>query len=316
MKYCKECGTECKDTAKFCRTCGKPFEEMEEVKKCNKCGTVCKKIARFCPNCGNPLEEKEQERDTDTDTGKHNPSLKELSPKEIEQMDQIYIDKGNFTNEERSILRSYEKLPEAAYHLALAYLTETEGLPVDYEKALRYGEFSARRGWYEAAYLVGKLYFEGKGTEVDLNKAFNYFLHAAKHNHAESQYEIGRYYGASLSGEEKSNISEGSYLAHQWFERAAENGHAVSMGLVASDYIEAEGCIYNLDKARYWADKGARGGAANAMYVWAYLLYKDYDYNLAGYWANEGAKRGEKRCVEFLSHFTYNRYTKRWDIKN
>ena len=51
MKYCKNCGKQLPDDAKFCVDCGTPTEEASSKKRVEQAGTIYK-----CPNCGEVLE--------------------------------------------------------------------------------------------------------------------------------------------------------------------------------------------------------------------------------------------------------------------
>ena len=50
MKYCKNCGKQLPDDAKFCVDCGTPVKEERSTKRVEQAGTVYK-----CPNCGEVL---------------------------------------------------------------------------------------------------------------------------------------------------------------------------------------------------------------------------------------------------------------------
>lgn len=51
MKYCKNCGKQLPDDAKFCVDCGTPVKENRQTKRVEQAGTVYK-----CPNCGEVLD--------------------------------------------------------------------------------------------------------------------------------------------------------------------------------------------------------------------------------------------------------------------
>ena len=57
---CSNCGTENKDTAKFCRTCGaKLVDEQKKVEtkqKCKFCGSELDPNMKFCKHCGQPVQ--------------------------------------------------------------------------------------------------------------------------------------------------------------------------------------------------------------------------------------------------------------------
>lgn len=51
MKYCKNCGKQLPDDARFCVDCGTPIEEALSKRRVEQAGTIYK-----CPNCGEVLE--------------------------------------------------------------------------------------------------------------------------------------------------------------------------------------------------------------------------------------------------------------------
>lgn len=62
MKKCLKCGAECNDSAKFCRSCGAPFNHIEAgsttTKICPQCSTTINITSKFCKICGYHFEEK------------------------------------------------------------------------------------------------------------------------------------------------------------------------------------------------------------------------------------------------------------------
>lgn len=62
MPYCRKCGAELGEGAKFCTNCGaslaKFVKESEEAVTayCRNCGAKLPEDADYCPNCGQPVE--------------------------------------------------------------------------------------------------------------------------------------------------------------------------------------------------------------------------------------------------------------------
>ncbi len=62
---CKKCGMENNESAKFCRNCGEPLEQEEDIileeeeKVCPFCGSELDKNAKFCKNCGQSITSKD-----------------------------------------------------------------------------------------------------------------------------------------------------------------------------------------------------------------------------------------------------------------
>lgn len=53
--FCKNCGTEIHETARFCHGCGAKVEQESCSPVCPACGTPAKAGAKFCRNCGTAL---------------------------------------------------------------------------------------------------------------------------------------------------------------------------------------------------------------------------------------------------------------------
>ena len=53
MSTCGKCGAELKESARFCKSCGKPVAAQ---KLCPSCGHKNDPDAKFCDHCGKPLE--------------------------------------------------------------------------------------------------------------------------------------------------------------------------------------------------------------------------------------------------------------------
>ena len=58
--YCKKCGTQNEDDAKFCGKCGTKIAEDEKFVFCENCGAKMKNSAMFCKSCGTKITQNEE----------------------------------------------------------------------------------------------------------------------------------------------------------------------------------------------------------------------------------------------------------------
>ena len=90
--------------------------------------------------------------------------------------------------------------PEAAddtLSMSAEKLWEAGGVAIDmkdYEKALKYYQMSAEKGYVKAWKAIGSLYYYGDGVEQSYEKALEYWLHAAEQGSAEAQASLGDLY--------------------------------------------------------------------------------------------------------------------------
>ena len=75
-----------------------------------------------------------------------------------------------------------------------------EGVPQDYQKALRWFLKGADERWDQALYAAGYMYHEAIGVEQDYKKAMEYYRLAAEQGYAPAHFGIGRLYESQSSG--------------------------------------------------------------------------------------------------------------------
>lgn len=108
----------------------------------------------------------------------------------------------------------------AQYTLGMAY-SKGEGVRQDYRKAVELFAKAADKGHADARYELARHTFSGLGTEEDKVKAKLLFLSAADDGSADAQYHVGTMFARGRSG-----LKKNFYKAAQWYDKAAEQGHA------------------------------------------------------------------------------------------
>jgi len=82
--YCKNCGAELKENAKFCFQCGAKVDSNV----CPKCNTPIKIAAKFCSYCGAKIQEE-------------SPTAEKREPQPVEHKEQMAIKQGGASIEHR-----------------------------------------------------------------------------------------------------------------------------------------------------------------------------------------------------------------------
>lgn len=98
-----------------------------------------------------------------------------------------------------------------------------------------------------------------------------------------------------LEGLEHENA--GNYAeAHQWFERAAKQGHVGAQFSLGASFELGRGIAQSFESARYWYEQAANQGDEAAQYFLGSLYvnahWEGLDYHQARYWFQKSAGQG------------------------
>lgn len=178
--------------------------------------------------------------------------------------------------------------------LGWLYLVGTDGVEVNYSKALYWLEKSAEANNSEALNSLGGIYYAGLGQAKDFHKAEKYFLLAiqngdkknAKVNLAEL-YRLSESFGIPVNFEKSEKwyllaLKENPYRAYDGLsklyhiqnnfkdfyinaKKAAELGNPESQYNLGVAYRDGLYVAIDLVKARYWFEKAAKQGHAGAI---------------------------------------------------
>lgn len=168
-----------------------------------------------------------------------------------------------------------------AINLAVAY-EKGEGVEVDSKEARKWLEMAAEYGSSKA---MGQLGMYCEKEDEDFPAAFAWYKKAAEvGDNGEIQWIVGNCYANGLMGVERDICT-----AHEWYTKAAYNGHATSQNNIAVNYMQ--GVIVDLDYqlACEWFEKAV---AQNDMYAeanYAIMLFN-----------GEGVNRDIHRALELL----------------
>jgi uncharacterized protein len=196
------------------------------------------------------------------------------------------ISKGNLSKADLYLHGAIKGDSKAQTSLGVCYLYGDE-IECNFGKAMMWLTKALENGDHVANYYLGEIYYRGYGVDKDSNKAFKFYLKAAKEEVVQAQYQLAVYYEETESDDEK---------ATYWYEKAANNGDALSQAFLGMSYAYGKGTPLDIEKGISWLKKSIKQNRSSAGYAEHGLgiIYKDKkeDFVEAMYWLNKSAERG------------------------
>ena len=109
----------------------------------------------------------------------------------------------------------------------------------------------------------------GKKCETE----FNTLVNKANADDVQSQFSLGHIYFEGIC------VEKNLQLAGQWYEKAANNGHAGAMFNLFHVYGNAQNGYWNEEKAKYWLLQAGKAGEIRAYYP----LITVYEHGVWGF---------------------------------
>lgn len=110
----------------------------------------------------------------------------------------------------------------AQYNLGFFY-DQGKGVSQDYAEAVEWYRKAAEQGYAAAQNNLGVCYYAGKGVPQDYDEAVKWYRKAAEQGHAVAQFSLG-YYCYELGN----GVPQDHAEAHKWYRKAASQGHVES----------------------------------------------------------------------------------------
>jgi hypothetical protein len=117
-----------------------------------------------------------------------------------------------------------------------------QGVPQDYQEALRWYHLAAAQGDPQAQFYLGVAYYRGQGVPRDYQEAAKWYRLAADQGHSGAQVLLGDLYA------EGKGVAQDYILAHMWFSLAgfagdnlgAQHSHWIERLMTAEQIAEAQ----------------------------------------------------------------------------
>ncbi len=190
---------------------------------------------------------------------------------------------------------------EAQFNLGWMY-SNGEGVPLDYNEAVKWYRKAAEQGNADAQYNLGLMYYKGEGVAQDYKEAAKWYRKAAEQGDASAQTTLGFMY---YNGED---VTQDYNEAVEWYRKAAEQGNALAQFLIGLMYYKGEGVAQDYNEAVEWCRKAAEQGNAFAQYNLGLMYYNgkgvSRDYKEAIKWYRKAADQGYA-SAQFLIGLMY-----------
>ena len=172
-----------------------------------------------------------------------------------------------------------------------------EGLPQNYEEAVRWFRMAAEQGHIDAQYNIGVMYTRGHGVPADPVAATRWYKLAAEQGHAPAMHQFGL---ACLLGNGTVKDIE---CARGWLQKAAETGHAEAQIQLAGLYLR-DGDDQSMKQAARWYRRAADQGNAVAQHHLALLYHHGSGIEKSStqtiFWLQKAQAQGYEPSAEWL----------------
>ena len=172
----------------------------------------------------------------------------------------VVMYENTFSTTEIELLRNAAENGEIAaqFQLGTAYYTG-QGVPQDFQEAIKWYRKVAKKGFAAAQHNVGVAYSQGKGVPQNHKEAALWYRKAAKQGDSRSQNNLGSMY--RIGKGVRQDYSE----AVRWYRKAAEQGNAIAQYNLGVAYHLGHGVIQNNQEALKWYHKAAKQGHVQAQ---------------------------------------------------
>ncbi len=166
-----------------------------------------------------------------------------------------------------------------------------QGIPKDYQEAIKWYQKAAENGNVEAQYILAWMYYKGKDVPQDYNQAVKWFLEAAEEGntlaqfHLAGMYEVGR------------GVPQNKQQAVMWYQKAAKQGYSEAQYCCGLMYFYGNGVSKDYQQAIKWFVKASEQGNFSALFKLGEIYEEGkavpQDYQKAVKWFLKAAEEGD-----------------------
>lgn len=170
--------------------------------------------------------------------------------------------------------------PNSQHNLALKY-EEGRGVKQDYQQAINWYLKASEQGFSSSMVNLGVMYSHGQGVEWDKQKALYWYQKGAELGDDMAQHHLADLY---LGGHDTKSLEQHSpssrpklvikdeAKARYWFEKSAQQGYADAQYKLARLYIDERGRFGHDAEAVKWLKKAGKQGIPQA-YTLTGMMY-------------------------------------------
>lgn len=131
----------------------------------------------------------------------------------------------------------------------------------------------------DAQIALGRMYESGCVENKNAKDAMELYLRAAELNNVEAQFMLGFRYLLGVDMHDLKIVEPNDEKAAMWFQRAAQNGHAMAQCNLGTMYEKGQGGLSQNEKeAQIWFEKAAAQGLVEAQFNLG-VIYNKYSNN-------------------------------------
>ena len=177
----------------------------------------------------------------------------------------------------------------------------SEGVAIDYAKAIELFHNAANQGYAPAEYNIGVAYAHGWGVDRDLENAFYWHHRAAEGGYANAQLRLGYAY------EMGEGVPRNHGEAFRWYHTAANQGSVAAHWYLGDLYERGHIVDQNVHVATLWYRKAAEQGSYDSASALARLygtegLLRNYVLSYKWYSVATTLSLSDLPCICDLVH--------------
>ena len=188
--------------------------------------------------------------------------------------------------------------PDAEVDLGSRYF-HGDGVPQDYNEALRWFRRSADRGSPSGQYHVGVMFYYGHAVPQNYTEASNLFFTAAEQGYPTAQDQLGTMYAYGIG------FPRDEERAFTWYIKSAQRGYARGQEHLGTMYYFGRGTGQDYVEAARWFRKAADQGDSAAAYDLCVMSEsgRGVPRNLgqAGRWLIKSAIQGNNTALKIIA---------------
>ena len=174
------------------------------------------------------------------------------------------------------------------------------GVPQDYDEAIRWNWKAVELGNAVAMYNLGRYYENGQGVHQDYSEAVKWCQKAADLGVVDAMYSLGLFYGKGQG------VTQDFAEAVKWFRKAADLGDSDAMRNIGLCYDNGQGVSQDYSEAVKWyrkaADLGNEMAMTNLGFSCAIGQGITQDYSEAVKWFRKAADLGDANAMANLGN--------------
>ncbi len=171
-----------------------------------------------------------------------------------------------------------------------------QGVPQDYDEAIRWNWKAVELGNAVAMYNLGQYYENGQGVHQDYSEAVKWYRKAAELGNADAMNNLGWCY------ENGQGVSQDHAEAVKWYRKATDLGNSKAMYNLGVCYVNGQGVGQDKVESIKWFRKAADLGDVTAMLNLSAYYDETQNEAEAFKWYRKAAELGDVYSISCIAY--------------